>query len=160
MYFPAFFKAKYIPLSVIDGAWIKKSVMPIKGCCGGSIPIYVLRICCGSHFFQNIKLENRKDADQALALLKEYRPGLCDSPVVAEEKAYSNRSIMGIYSESEGPYRKRFEVSNSIVVTPTIGILLPCKGKEIFQLLAVFLHSPLFHSYSHPYITYAQKDFM
>lgn len=86
MYFPAFFKAKYIPLSVIDGAWIKKSVMPIKGCCGGSIPIYVLRICCGSHFFQNIKLENRKDADQALALLKEYRPGLCDSPVVAEEK--------------------------------------------------------------------------
>lgn len=86
MYFPAFFKVKYIPLSVIDGAWIKKSVMPIKGCCGGSIPIYVLRICCGSHFFQNIKLENRKDADQALALLKEYRPGLCDSPVVAEEK--------------------------------------------------------------------------
>ena len=118
--------------------------MPIKGCCGGSIPIYVLRICCGSHFFQNIKLENRKDADQALALLKEYRPGLCDSPLVAEEKAYSNRSIMGIYSESEGPYRKRFEVSDSIVVTPTIGILLSCKGKEIFQLLAVFLHSPLY----------------
>ena len=51
---------------------------------------------------------------------------------------------MGIYSESEGPYRKRFEVSDSIVITPTIGILLSCKSKEIFQLLAVFLHSSLY----------------
>ena len=67
---------------------------------------------------------------------------------------------MGIYSESEGQYRKRFEVSDSIVVTPTIGILLSCKSKEFFQLLAVFLHSPLYPLLQPSIYPIAQKDFM
>lgn len=80
LYFPSFpFKAKYIPLSKIDEAWVKKTVMPVKGCCGGSIPIYVLRVCSGKEFFHNISLENKKDAENALALLKEYIPNLLDS---------------------------------------------------------------------------------
>ena len=81
IYFPRFpFGAEYIPLSVLEGAWVRKSTMSIKGCCAGQIPIYVLHVCAGAEFFQNLKFDRKQDAERALSLLKQYRPGLSDAP--------------------------------------------------------------------------------
>ena len=45
LYFPAFpTGAKYVPLTALDGAWVQKSAMSPKGCCGGQIPVFVLHV--------------------------------------------------------------------------------------------------------------------
>ena len=80
IYFPSFLAGtKYIPLSSLDGAWVRKSKLQIKGCCAGQIPVYVLHLSYGENN-QNINLDKEKDANKALELLKEYVPNLITSP--------------------------------------------------------------------------------
>lgn len=80
IYFPSLFAGtKYIPLSDLDGAWVRKSKLQIKGCCAGQIPVYVLHLSYGGNN-QNINFDREKDANKALELLKEYIPNLITSP--------------------------------------------------------------------------------
>lgn len=77
LYFPSFpTGAKYIPLTALDGVWAQKSSMSPKGCCGGQIPVYVLRLQYGHEFYQNLTFEKEQDVNRVLALLKERRPDL------------------------------------------------------------------------------------
>lgn len=81
LYFPAFpTGAKYIPLTAVDRAWIQKSSLSPKGCCGGQLPVFVLRVQYGGEFSQNLTFEKEQDADRALGLLKERRPDLPGAP--------------------------------------------------------------------------------
>lgn len=81
MYFPSFpTGAKYIPLTALDSAWVQKSSMSPKGCCGGQIPVFVLHVRYGKEFHQNLTFEKEQEAKRALGLLKERRPGLPDTP--------------------------------------------------------------------------------
>ena len=58
LYFPSFpTGAKYLPLTALDGVWAQKSSMSPKGCCGGQIPVYVLRLQYGHEFYQNLTFE-------------------------------------------------------------------------------------------------------
>ena len=77
LYFPAFpTGAKYIPMTELESAWIQKSAMSPKGCCGGQFPIFVLRVRYGQTFYQNLTFEKEQDAKRALELLRAGRPGL------------------------------------------------------------------------------------
>lgn len=77
LYFPAFpTGAKYIPMTELESAWIQKSAMSPKGCCGGQFPIFVLRVRYGKMFYQNLTFEKEQDAKRALELLRAGRPGL------------------------------------------------------------------------------------
>ena len=91
MYFPAFaIGAKYIPLTELDSAWIQKSAMSPKGCCGGQIPLFILHVCYGKEFYQNLTFEKEQDAKRALELLREHRPALPGAP----EEASTGKSIL------------------------------------------------------------------
>lgn len=77
LYFPAFpTGAKYIPMTELESAWIQKSAMSPRGCCGGQFPIFVLRVRYGKTFYQNLTFEKEQDAKRALELLRAGRPGL------------------------------------------------------------------------------------
>lgn len=77
LYFPAFpTGAKYIPMTELESAWIQKSAMSPKGCCGGQFPIFVLRVRYSKTFYQNLTFEKEQDAKRALELLRAGRPGL------------------------------------------------------------------------------------
>lgn len=81
IYFPALFAGtKYIPLDAINGAWVRKSTLSIKGCCAGQIPVFVLHISCENDQSHNITIDREKDAKQALKLIKEYRPNIASTP--------------------------------------------------------------------------------
>ena len=81
LYFPAFpAGAKYIPLTELDGAWVRSSSMSPKGCCGGQIPVFVLHVRYGKEFYQNLTFEKEQEANRALDLLKAYRPDLATVP--------------------------------------------------------------------------------
>ena len=81
LYFPAFpTGAKYIPLTALDGAWIRSSSMSPKGCCGGQIPVFVLHVRYGKEFYQNLTFEKEQDAKRALDLLRDRHPGLAGKP--------------------------------------------------------------------------------
>lgn len=81
LYFPVFpLSAEYIPLGAVDGAWVRKKTMSIKGCCAGQIPVFVLHLRCGSEFSKNLTFDRKKDADRALELLKQSIPDLTDAP--------------------------------------------------------------------------------
>lgn len=81
LYLPSFpTGAKYIPLTALDGAWVQKSAMSPKGCCGGQIPVFVLHVRYGNEFYQNLTFEKERDANRALGLLREYRPDLSGAP--------------------------------------------------------------------------------
>ena len=78
---PALFAGtKYIPLDAINGAWVRKSTLSIKGCCAGQIPVFVLHISCENDQSHNITIDREKDAKQALKLIKEYRPNIASTP--------------------------------------------------------------------------------
>ena len=77
LYFPAFpTGAKYIPMTELESAWIQKSAMSPKGCCGGQFPTFVLRVRYGKTFYQNLTFEKEQDAKRALELLRAGCPGL------------------------------------------------------------------------------------
>lgn len=81
LYFPAFpTGAKYIPMTELESAWIQKSAMSPKGCCGGQFPIFVLRVRYDKTFYQNLTFEKEQDAKRALELLRAGRPGLSGVP--------------------------------------------------------------------------------
>ena len=81
LYFPAFpMGAKYIPLSMIEGAWVRKSTMSIKGCCAGQIPVFVLHLSMKGDESRNFTFDRKKDADRAMEILKEYIPDLDGEP--------------------------------------------------------------------------------
>ncbi len=81
LYFPIFpLGAKYIPLSEIEGAWVRKSTMSIKGCCAGQIPVFVLHVSMKGDESRNFTFDRKKDAEKALETLKNCIPGLCDAP--------------------------------------------------------------------------------
>ena len=87
LYFPAFpTGASYIPLSALDSAWVRKSLMSPKGCCGGQFPVYVLHVSYGGGLYQNLTLEKEQEARRALGLLREGRP---DLPGMPDEAASS-----------------------------------------------------------------------
>ena len=91
LYFPAFpTGAKYVPLTALDGAWVQKSAMSPKGCCGGQIPVFVLHVRYGKEFYQNLTFEKEQDAKRALELLREHRPALPGAP----EEASTGKSIL------------------------------------------------------------------
>ena len=86
LYFPSFpTGAKYIPLTELDSAWVQKSAMSPKGCCGGQIPVFVLQVRYGKEFYQNLTIEKEQDANRALGLLRERRPDLPGAPEGAGE---------------------------------------------------------------------------
>ena len=87
LYVPAFpTGAKYVPLTALDGAWVQKSAMSPKGCCGGQIPVFVLHVRYGKEFYQNLTFEKEQEANRALDLLKERRPDLPGAPERAAGK--------------------------------------------------------------------------
>lgn len=91
MYFPSFpTGAKYIPLTELDSAWVQRSAMSPKGCCGGQIPVFILHVRYGNEFYQNLTFEKEQDAKRALDLLRERRPELPGAP----EEASAGKSIL------------------------------------------------------------------
>ena len=81
LYFPSFpTGAKYIPISAIDGAWVRKSRLSITGCCAGQIPVFILHVRCGSDYSNNLTFDNKAAANKALELLQEYIPNLIEEP--------------------------------------------------------------------------------
>ena len=81
LYFPSFpTGAKYIPISAIDGAWVRKSRLSIKGCCAGQIPVFILHVRYGTDYSNNLTFDKKSDANWALELLKEYVPNLIEEP--------------------------------------------------------------------------------
>ena len=81
LYLPAFPPgAEYLPLAALDSAWIQKSTISPKGCCGGQFPVFVLRVRYGNELYQNLTFDKEQDANRALALIKERRPELPGAP--------------------------------------------------------------------------------
>ena len=81
LYLPAFpTGAEYLPLAALDSAWIQKSTISPKGCCGGQFPVFVLRVRYGNELYQNLTLDKEQDANRALSLIKERRPDLPGAP--------------------------------------------------------------------------------
>ena len=81
LYFPAFpTGAKYLPLTELNRAWVQKSSFSPKGCCGGQLPVFLLRVQYGGEFYQNLTFDREQDANRALALLKERLPELPGAP--------------------------------------------------------------------------------
>ena len=44
IYFPAFPGKRYIPFQAVTTAWVKKTSLPLTGCCGKQLPMFRLRL--------------------------------------------------------------------------------------------------------------------
>lgn len=80
VYLPAFPGSQYLALSAMNRAWVQKSAISAKGCCGAQLPVFVLRVQYDGQFFQNFTFDKEKDAQQALTLLKSQLPQLPGAP--------------------------------------------------------------------------------
>ena len=81
LYFPAFpIGAQYLPLASVDRAWVQKGSISPKGCCGGQLPVFVVRVQYGGEFYQNLTFDREQDANRAMELLKAQRPELAGAP--------------------------------------------------------------------------------
>ena len=81
LYIPAFpVGAQYLPLETLDRAWVQKSSISPKGCCGGQLQVFVVRVQYGGEFYQSLTFAREQDANRALGLLKERRPELPGAP--------------------------------------------------------------------------------
>lgn len=81
LYLPAFpTGAQYLPLAALDRAWVQKSAVSAKCCCGAQVPVYVVRLQYGGTFYQNLTFDTEKEATRVLELLKTARPELAGAP--------------------------------------------------------------------------------
>ena len=81
LYFPAFpTGARYLPLAELNRAWVQKSSISPTGCCGGQLPVFLVRVQYGGEFYQNLTFDREQDANRALELLKERCPELPGAP--------------------------------------------------------------------------------
>lgn len=85
-YFPLFpTGARYLPLSALTRAWVQESAISPSGCCGGRVPVYLLRLQYGENQYENLTFDQERDAVRTLSLLKERRPELPGAPERNEE---------------------------------------------------------------------------
>ena len=81
LYFPAFpVGAQYLPLTTLNRAWVQKSSISPKGCCGGQLQVFVVRMQDGGEFYQNLTFDRERDANRALDLIRESRPDIPGAP--------------------------------------------------------------------------------
>lgn len=80
VYLPAFPGSQYLALEALNRAWVQRSALSPKGCCGAQLPVFVLRVQYNGQFFQNFTFDKEADAQQALTLLKEHSPQLLGAP--------------------------------------------------------------------------------
>ena len=80
VYFPAFpAGGKYLAYGDIRKILLKPSSLHPKGCCGGGVPVYVLRLEYGSGQGRNMVLDRKALAERAAEELKKACPELpCD----------------------------------------------------------------------------------
>lgn len=83
LYFPGFLSVQYLPLAAVRRAWVQKSAISAKGCCGAQLPVYVLRVQYEGGFYQNFTFDRPETADRAMGLLRERLPEL---PGAADER--------------------------------------------------------------------------
>ena len=83
VYFPGFPSTQYLPVAALSRAWVQKSAIAAKGCCGAQLPVYLLRVQYQGEFYQNFTFDKPAEADRALKLLAERRP---DLPLEPEKK--------------------------------------------------------------------------
>lgn len=76
VYFPGFPSTQYLPLAALCRAWVQKSAIAAKGCCGAQLPVYLLRVCYEGGGCQNFTFDRPTEADRALELLAKRRPDL------------------------------------------------------------------------------------
>ena len=77
VYFPAFpAGGKYLAYQDITKILLKPSSLHPKGCCGGGVPVFVLRLEYGQGKGKNLVLDNEKQAGRAAAELKTACPAL------------------------------------------------------------------------------------
>lgn len=82
IYFKAFPGEKYLPFSAVERAWAQKSRVSLTGCCGGELPVVILRVKYSGGFYQNFTFEKQESAEQVLAALREARPEVPQEPEV------------------------------------------------------------------------------
>lgn len=80
VYQPAFLDTQYLAFRALNGAWVQKSSIAARGCCGAQLPIYVLRLQYGEGFFLNLSFDTPRDADRALEAVHARRPELPGDP--------------------------------------------------------------------------------
>ena len=91
LYFPAFpVGAQYLPLITLNRAWVQKSSISPKGCCGGQLQVFLVRVQYGGEFYQNLTFDREPEAQRALSLIQERLPELPGAP----EGAPSGNSIV------------------------------------------------------------------
>ena len=83
IYFAAFPGTKYLSFEAVNRAWVKKSSMPLTGCCGNELPMYNLRLWYEGGFYQDFTFEKQAEAEDVLASITAARPEL---PVGPPEK--------------------------------------------------------------------------
>ena len=77
VYFPSFpAGGKFLAYPDITKILLKPSSLHPKGCCGGGIPVYVLRLQYGDGQGRNLVLDSRKLAERAAGELKKVCPEL------------------------------------------------------------------------------------
>ncbi len=76
LYFPGFPSTHYLPTAALRRAWVQKSAMAVKGCCGAQLPLFLLRVEYEGGFFQNFTFDAPRDAERALELVRAVRPDL------------------------------------------------------------------------------------
>ena len=82
-YFPAFPGTKYLPYDAVTVAWVKKTSMPLTGCCGKELPMYRLRLRYdGGKYYQDFLFEQEKQAREALALVLAHHPDISQEEAV------------------------------------------------------------------------------
>jgi hypothetical protein len=76
IYFPGFPGEQYLPLAALRRAWIQKSSIATKCCCGAQLPVFVLRVRYDGGFFRNFTFDQPEQADTALSMILDQCPGL------------------------------------------------------------------------------------
>ncbi|MBR6951589.1 MAG: hypothetical protein IKH56_07645 [Oscillospiraceae bacterium] len=78
VYFPAFpAGGRYLAYEDISKILLKSSSLHPKGCCGGGIPVFVLRLEYGQGQGKNLILDTRRQAERVSAELKRVCPETC-----------------------------------------------------------------------------------
>ncbi|MCR5175129.1 MAG: hypothetical protein K6C09_10955 [Oscillospiraceae bacterium] len=77
VYFPAFpAGGQYLAYPDLTKILLKPSSLHPKGCCGGGIPVFVLRLEYGENEGKNLVLDNARQAERVAEALKKACPGL------------------------------------------------------------------------------------
>ena len=85
VYFPAFpAGGQYLAYADITKMMLKPSSLHPKGCCGGGVPIFVLRLEYGQGQGKNLVLDNEKQAGRAAEELKKVCPELAGGLEIPE----------------------------------------------------------------------------